>query len=122
MELEYLFVYGTLRVGAGTPQAAWLAREAAWLGHARATGRLLRVGYYPGLVAGDSRIIGDVFRLDRPGTTLQWLDRYEGPGFRREVRAVRLAGGGELDAWVYRYAGPVEGLPAVSGNDFLGPG
>lgn len=27
MEPEYLFVYGTLRAGAGTPQAARLARD-----------------------------------------------------------------------------------------------
>lgn len=119
MAPEHLFVYGTLRAGAGTPQAARLAREAVWLGRARAAGRLLRVGAYPGLVAGQGRVIGDVYRLDGPAATLPWLDRYEGPEFRREGRPVQLAAGGELDARVYRYIGPVEGLAALPGNDFL---
>lgn len=122
MKPEYLFVYGTLRPDSGTPQAARLAREAARLGRARTMGRLLQVQDYPGLVPGPSRTIGDAYRLDTPAPTLRWLDRYEGREFRREVRAVRLAAGDELDAWVYRYTGPVAGLPPVPGNDFLQSG
>lgn len=122
MKPEYLFVYGTLRAGAGTPQAARLAREAAWVGRAHAAGRLLRVGTYPGLVAGRGRVTGDVYRLDEPAPTLQWLDRYEGSQFRRGLQPILLAAGDGLDAWVYRYIGPVAGLPAVSGNNFLETG
>ncbi len=122
MKPEYLFVYGTLRADSGTPQAARLAREAAWLGRAHTLGRLLQVQYYPGLVPGPGRTIGDAYRLDAPAPTLQWLDRYEGREFRREIRPVRLASGDGLDAWVYRYAGPVEGLAPVPGNDFLQSG
>lgn len=122
MALEHLFVYGTLRPDAGTPQAARLAREAVWLGRAHAAGQLLRIGSYPGLVAGRGRVIGDVYRLHRPEATLPWLDRYEGPEFRRETRPVRLTAGGGLDAWVYSYTGPVDGLFAVPGNDFLEAG
>lgn len=119
MEHEYLFVYGTLRAGAGTPQAARLAREGVTRGRAHAAGRLLLVGSYPGLVAGTGRVTGEVYRLDAPAPVLQWLDRYEGPRFQREVQPVELAAGDELNAWVYRYAGPAAGLPAVPGNDFL---
>lgn len=122
MTLDHLFVYGTLRVGAGTPQAARLFGEAAWLGRGHAAGRLLLVGAYPGLVAGHGRVIGDVFRIEGPAATLPWLDRYEGREFHRESRQVQLTAGGELEAWVYRYTGPVDGLPAVPGNDFLIPG
>lgn len=122
MDPEYLFVYGTLRAGAGTPQAARLAREAISLGRAHAAGRLLLIGSYPGLVAGTGRVTGEVYQLDAPAPVLLWLDRYEGPRFRREVHPVQLAAGGELEAWVYRYAGPAAGLPAVPGNDFLASG
>lgn len=122
MAHEYLFVYGTLRAGSGTPQAMRLAREADSLGRAHAAGHLLLVGSYPGLVAGTGRVTGEAYRLEAPARILLWLDRYEGPRFQREVQPVQLAAGGELEAWVYRYAGPAAGLPAVPGNDFLASG
>lgn len=117
---ELLFVYGTLRSGHGGPQAARLASEASLLGPGEAGGRLLRVGSYPGLVPGEGRVRGEIYRLYDPAGTLRWLDRYEGPAFIRELKPVR-AGNRERQAWVYRYAGPASGLPEIAGGDFLHP-
>lgn len=122
MDSRHLFVYGTLRPGATAPQAARLAGEARCLGIGESPGRLLRIARYPGLVAGGGRVRGEVYELLSPRRTLEWLDRYEGPDFRREVVTVRLEEVGELQAWAYLYRGPRRGCPEIPGGDFLGSG
>ena len=86
-------------------------------------GRLYRVGWYPGLVeaaAGGARVHGEVYALADPAATLAWLDDYEliVPGkeasneYVRVERAVQLASGQEVSAWVYLYQRDVAGLAA----------
>jgi gamma-glutamylcyclotransferase (GGCT)/AIG2-like uncharacterized protein YtfP len=72
-----LFVYGTLRRGSHHPNARRLAREAAWLGPARAAGKLWRIATYPGFdPRGREMVRGDLYRL-RSVASLRWLDAYE---------------------------------------------
>lgn len=131
-----LFVYGTLRPGAPASAAGRrLEREGELLGRARMRGRLFEVpsGEFPAAVRGGGGwVIGDVYRLPRPGRILPALDRYEGRRpdggglFRREVVEVEAGhGDGEagpgrrLHAWTYLYNREVTGLPAVEGGDWL---
>ncbi|MEX2617124.1 MAG: gamma-glutamylcyclotransferase family protein [Alphaproteobacteria bacterium] len=127
---EHLFVYGSLRRGAGHPIHRILARHATPLGPAVWQGRLYRIGWYPGAVASDNAtdgVRGDVYRLRAPRLTLPPLDRFEncGPGFPvptefvRERHAVRRPDGGFLSAWIYVYHRPVNGLRRIAGGDFL---
>jgi gamma-glutamylcyclotransferase (GGCT)/AIG2-like uncharacterized protein YtfP len=119
METLHLFVYGTLMSAAtstmGRAQRDRLQRESKALGPATTGGRLYDLGRYPGLVAGDDPteiVHGEVFTLRDPEKSLRWLDAYEGliPGdhasneYERRTRAVRLADGTELTAWVYLFA------------------
>jgi gamma-glutamylcyclotransferase (GGCT)/AIG2-like uncharacterized protein YtfP len=110
----HLFVYGTLLSTAGHPKAARLQREARLIGEASIPGRLYRIGRYPGLVEDSDpqqRVHGEVYALNDPAQALQWLDAYEGiqPGaldrneYERVERAVRLASGEHITAWVYLY-------------------
>jgi gamma-glutamylcyclotransferase (GGCT)/AIG2-like uncharacterized protein YtfP len=128
--VEYLFVYGTLRQGAGHPMHRILARHAVPLGKATWQGRLYRIGWYPGAVASNSPgdlVHGEVFRLHRPRLVLPPLDRFEncGPGmpqpteFERRRYTVRLSNGSTLSAWIYVYNLPVANRMRIAGGDFL---
>jgi gamma-glutamylcyclotransferase (GGCT)/AIG2-like uncharacterized protein YtfP len=120
---KHLFVYGTLTRGSRSPFAALLEARARYIGNAWVRGRLYRLGHFPGAVpdpASRSRIWGDVYFLRDP-MLIGAIDQYEGCGaygravplFRREAVQVVLAGGKELDAWIYRFTGRTKGRPAV---------
>lgn len=94
-----------------------LARGATFLGAGETRGRLLRLGRYPGLVAGAGRVRGEVYRLDDP-ELLPVLDREEGYNFVRRPAAVTLAGGRRARAWVYRYRGPARRAAPIPDGDF----
>lgn len=123
-----LFVYGTLRRGCVNDEARRLHEECAWIGTARAGGRLCRVDWYPALVVASNGewVIGDVLRMTKPNMTLAWLDGYEecGPAFprpqeyRREMIEVELAGA-ETRAWAYLYNRPIAGLTPILSGDWL---
>ncbi|HEX6999821.1 MAG TPA: gamma-glutamylcyclotransferase family protein [Gammaproteobacteria bacterium] len=123
-----LFVYGTLRPGAGTRMAAWLAARAEHLGPAHTPGRLYDLGAYPGFV--DARLPGECVHGDlyRLRSTAAWraLDDYENGGatvgaadFVCVRRAVHPAGGGRVDACLYLYRGPLRGARRIASGDWL---
>lgn len=113
----HLFVYGTLMSHTESEMARRLGREAVSLGPATIQGVLFRISWYPGLVEGDGRVHGEVFRLSDPASSLAWLDAYEGivpadpAGHRGEYerveRTVLLESGGSLTSWVYLYCADV---------------
>ncbi|HEV8472915.1 MAG TPA: gamma-glutamylcyclotransferase family protein [Methylomirabilota bacterium] len=113
--LARLFAYGTLMRGYGLHRV--LARRATFEGEATARGRLLDLGRYPGLVAGEGRVKGELYRLDDP-ELLPVLDREEGYNFVRSITIVTLARGRRVRAWVYRYRGPRERAVPVPRGDY----
>ncbi len=125
----HLFVYGTLLSAARHPMGARLLRQAQLLGEATIRGRLYDLGRYPGLTETDDPaeiVHGEVYTLNSPAATLPWLDAYEGiakDAFRNEYerceRAVHLASGGEVTAWVYLYRAPVKGLAPIRGGRWI---
>lgn len=123
--MALLFVYGTLRHEArdalGHHARDHLARAAFAIGPATAAGRLFDLGSYPGLWAPavtESTVVGDVIDLAVPAVTFAWLDRYEGREYRRERRAVELAGGERVDAWIYLLRRKPQ-APVIRGGDWL---
>src|SRR5262249_44885157 len=103
----YLFVYGTLRPEAGHKMGQFLARRGRLLGPARAPGRLLDLGRFPGMSAAradNEWVHGVVYELDDPAATLALLDRHEGCApespqpwwFERALRRATLASGTEV--------------------------
>jgi gamma-glutamylcyclotransferase (GGCT)/AIG2-like uncharacterized protein YtfP len=127
----HLFVYGSLLSAIGHPSGERLRSEARLLGAASMPGRLYRVGWYPGLVeaaAGDARVHGEVYALADPARSLAWLDEYESIVPRAEAsneyvraeRAVQLASGQDITAWVYLYQWDVTGVQLVADGRWVG--
>ena len=119
-----LFVYGSLMAGSRHPMGDRLRREARLLGEATIEGRLYRISWYPGLVAGGQpgeHVHGEVYALENPARALAWLDEYEGlvPGnpnageYERIELPVRLSTEETLTAWVYVYRGETAKLARV---------
>ena len=121
-----LFVYGTLM--RGQVQAALLEEHAPVSVCAGSVpGRLLALGWYPGLVPPahpSDRVHGEVFRFESVESLIPELDVYEdfrGYGapdslYHRVLLEVSTAVGREL-AWAYLYVGSTVGAtPIVSGR------
>jgi gamma-glutamylcyclotransferase (GGCT)/AIG2-like uncharacterized protein YtfP len=127
IQTDLLFVYGTLRRGSDHENAARLARESSWLGNATLVGTLYRVTWHPALVLeGEDTVIGDLLRLTDPAVSLPWLDAFESCGpddppphdYRREIATVMTADGA-VDAMVYVWNLPLDGLERIAGGDWL---
>ena len=127
---QYLFVYGTLRAGAGRPLYRLLQQYGRRIGAARYAGRLYDLGSYPGVVpnpGGPAIVQGELHELLRPEVVLPLLDRYEGctegdaarPEYRRIPQRVVRADGTAVEAWVYLYNWPIGALRSIAGGDFL---
>ncbi len=102
----------------------WLSRHAEWQGEAAVTGCLFRVDWYPGLVAGQGLVKGDVYRLPTPAM-LDRLDAFEAINgrpddeYERRLSDVQMSAGGTLKVWVYWYRQSTERLKRVEGGDWL---
>jgi gamma-glutamylcyclotransferase (GGCT)/AIG2-like uncharacterized protein YtfP len=94
-----------------------LAGAATFLGEASARGCLLDLRGYPGLVDGQGRVQGELYRLyDRE--LLPVLDRAEGYNFERRRAGVDLADGRRSRAWVYRYRGSRDRAVLIAHGDY----
>ncbi|MGY6550935.1 MAG: gamma-glutamylcyclotransferase family protein [Erythrobacter sp.] len=131
-----LAVYGTLRSGVATLEPLGMRGRMIHRGPCTIAGQLLDLGQYPGLIVGDDgayggsggvafggRVKGDLFAIPDPAIWRE-LDTYE-EFFPEDLAAseydriyCRLLDP-PLDAWVYRYIGPVDEARAVPGGDWL---
>lgn len=102
-----LFVYGSLRKAFKNRYARLLWREGKDLGAARARGRIVRNGPYPGWrppSAPGQWVKGELV-LPAPGV-LGRLDLYEGRYvYRKRKVRLQLASGAWCAAWLYEYTG-----------------
>ena len=130
MNSDHLFVYGTLMRSFENPMAQLLSRSADFIGTARCRGRLYSVQYYPGLLLSDDPndvVFGELYRLRARDALLRELDMYEacGEGFAepteyiRRMLSVTLGDGSAVDAWIYVYNWPVEGMPRIASGRFV---
>ena len=126
---DRLFVYGTLRKDVPNSMFHLLAGEAKLVGRARAPGRMLNLGDYPGLVpstGSGSCVHGEVYALAAAATTLARLDEYERCGsndpklheFERVEMEVLLESGARVNAWVYVYTGSTTGKQEIVSGDY----
>jgi gamma-glutamylcyclotransferase (GGCT)/AIG2-like uncharacterized protein YtfP len=103
----YLFVYGTLLSSQSKNRfSRYLAQNADLVGRATVSGRLYGLRCYPGLrppLEQHDFVIGEVFRLRDPASTLQTLDAYEASDYRRVRRLAALEDARTLRCWVYIY-------------------
>ncbi len=122
-QADYVAAYGSLRQGFALPdEPGELAQLLTSEGPCLINGELYDMGDYPGLVAGDGHVVGELYRLSDL-KALRLIDRFErydaidpeGSLYLR--RCVRLAEP-SADAWVYFYNRPVNDMPRVPGDDW----
>ena len=129
-EILNLFVYGTLRAGAGSEWSRYLARQSVLVGFGQTPGLLFQIGSYPGMKIsedGQSAVRGEVYRVCGL-SVLEALDRYEGCGpadpppreFERRTISVQLDDGRTVEAWAYVYCLETEGRPRIDSGDYRG--
>lgn len=124
---DRVFVYGTLR--RGKPFHAVIAPFVVSAENAQMAGLLVDLGAYPGWIAGEGTVHGEVFRLYPLPEALRRLDEFEsyfGPVdprslYERVETEVRTPAR-RLTAWAYRYRRPTAGRPIVPGGVWVGPG
>lgn len=104
-----VFVYGTLRRGERNHD--YFLKRAEFLGVARVQGQLVDLGSYPGLLAREGEVVGEVYRVD--ATTLARLDILEGHPhhYRRTEVDARLNDGNVVPVQLYVYQERSWGLP-----------
>ncbi|MBI3991639.1 MAG: gamma-glutamylcyclotransferase [Candidatus Lambdaproteobacteria bacterium] len=130
MTREHVFVYGTLRRGAGHPMHETLARMSQFVGLAHYQGVLYDLGPYPGAVRdprGRSTVWGELYAVLPGQPLLSMLDRYEGCTsldpkphvFLRDRVTVTRDDGTVEQAWIYLYAGALTRARHIPGGDYL---
>lgn len=104
--IEHLFVYGTL--APGEPNEHMLAPLAGRWRPASVRGTLHPEGWgaalgYPALVPEEDGDEVEGLLFSSPELAGHWdrIDRFEGEGYERARVRVRLAGGSEVESWVY---------------------
>ena len=127
---EFLFVYGTLRRQAGNSRHDLLAQHCRFYGPATLRGRLYEINGYPGAIESDNpghRVAGELYRIIKRKPLFALLDDYEECSDRyplpqeyaRKRIRVETVGGKALQAWVYLYNYPVQGLTEIRHGDYL---
>jgi gamma-glutamylcyclotransferase (GGCT)/AIG2-like uncharacterized protein YtfP len=119
---QLLAVYGTLRKGEKTLEPLRFLEAMKLRGPCKIAGKLVDLGDYPGLVAGEGVVVGDLFEI---GDLRLWheLDRYEAydpdniADSEYERVYCRLADP-PLDSWVYRYVGAADRGTLVESGDW----
>jgi len=110
-----LFAYGTLMRGYALHRR--LATGATFLGEGSVRGSLLSLRGYPGLIEGEGRVRGELYRL-HDAELLRVLDREEGYNFERLRAGVVLADGRRSRAWLYRYRGSRQRAVLIADGDY----
>ncbi|MDH5561256.1 MAG: gamma-glutamylcyclotransferase [Deltaproteobacteria bacterium] len=121
--MEYLFVYGSLCRGLSRNG---LLSTAEYLGLALCEGELIDLGHYPGLIQGQGKVLGEIYRVDIP-STFDLLDQVEGyyPAdpqkslyIRKQISAQSLSTGEKLKVWTYFYHQDSPKIPSFNKDGY----
>jgi gamma-glutamylcyclotransferase (GGCT)/AIG2-like uncharacterized protein YtfP len=121
MPCDHIVLYGSLRRGEAMFETLGLGAALDFVSAERIPGVLYDLGDFPGLVAGDGSVRGELYRVRDPGVWRQ-LDEYEEYYPQRPERSlfvrrlVQLANG--VDAWVYFYNRPVIGHRRIASGEW----
>lgn len=128
----FLFVYGTLRQAGNHPMHHLLAQHSSFLGEAWFQGILYRVSWYPCAIPSHyphDKVIGELYQLHDANFILNPLDDYEECSahfptpheYVRIKQTVYSPNHGAVEAWVYMYNRPINGLERIISGDFFTP-
>lgn len=99
---------------------------ATFIGDGWTAGRLVSLGRYPGLLDGNNKVIGEIYRLEDVAASLETLDDLEDfdpanpeqSEYRRVVREVHGEGDARVSAWVYLYNRDASSAPVIKSGDW----
>lgn len=119
-EPEYLVAYGSLMRGLRGPHEDQAAADLTFVGPVTITGALYSRGEFPALVPGTDPIYAELFRIEcrEAFQKLDALEHYDARELPRSLyrrRCIRIPDTA-IDAWIYYWNQPVEGLVAVEGD------
>ncbi len=125
-DAAFIFVYGGLMRGFDLHHHM---AGAAFVGEGWIAGTLVSLGRYPGLLAGDGKVHGEVYRLVDGAADLEALDDLEDfdpgdPGkslYQRVVSDVHMRDGAIIRAWTYMYNQDAKSAPRVKSGDWRTP-
>jgi gamma-glutamylcyclotransferase (GGCT)/AIG2-like uncharacterized protein YtfP len=108
--IRHLFVYGTLRPSLAEDAQRRLIARLPDAGPATVPGLLYDLGPYPGMVAGEGTVHGDLLVVAEE-RDLAMLDAYEechgnAPLYRREATVATRPDGTTVATWAYVYCHP----------------
>lgn len=142
-DLDYIFVYGTLRRNSTKSIEQWFPGNAIYVAEGVIKGTLYLIEDYPGLIIHDedeqdeqdsnlrslNQVYGEIYRIKNARELLEILDCYEECGpeyttpneYRREKRPVmeKDKPNMTIPCWVYLYNLPVDSrFPQINSGDF----
>ncbi|MBU2952029.1 gamma-glutamylcyclotransferase [Tamlana agarivorans] len=130
MKSDYIFVYGTLLKDAEHSMSKFLEKHSAHEADGCFYGKLYLVSWFPGAIPSKNpseKVYGSLFRVFDFETVFKALDVYEGVNpqslepdlFQRHIVSIYLEDHSVIEAWVYFFNHPVEGLKQITSGDFL---
>ena len=128
MNLNTVFVYGTLRKGGSND---FRMHRADFVGEGKISGSIYKIDWHPHLVypalicGGENSVIGELYRVS--DIVLKELDKFEGINegyeepleYKRVKAIVRLDSGEEETAWVWEWIQSVENALLLEDGDWL---
>lgn len=122
MEVDYIFVYGTLRSDF-VPRRAVLDRVLGmmtYIGAGAISAGMYDMGSYPAIVEGEGMVEGELYSLSDTNEVLRELDYFESNGslYERVVTPV-VCIGKEYQAWVYWYLGDVSKVNKIKETSYI---
>ncbi|MDE8668416.1 gamma-glutamylcyclotransferase [Pseudarthrobacter sp. H3Y2-7] len=127
---EYVAVYGSLMSDLAPEDAPHFTEYFDFFGACTIEGCLYDLGSYPGLVAGEGSVNGELYRLKFPLSdsrsvqafrALDKFERFDAHKARESLyvrQVVRLKEPANLDVWVYMYNRQTRDLPLVPHGDW----
>jgi gamma-glutamylcyclotransferase (GGCT)/AIG2-like uncharacterized protein YtfP len=121
---HHLAVYGSLRAGHALPDTPAALRPLLLdAGPCVIAGELFDLGSYPGLVAGEGRVVGELFELVDAARALALLDDYEGyraadPEGSQYLRRRVVLLAPAIEAWVYVFNGTPDAAARIPSGDW----
>ncbi len=130
MELNYLFVYGTLLKNFDSHMSKFLEKNAEFVSEGFFYGRLYEVSWYPGAVISTNeteKVYGHIFKIKNEAKTFKILDDYEGivetaehPNeYTRILIDTFLRNNTTIKSWVYGYNFKTTNLKRILSGNYL---
>ncbi|HEX2936539.1 MAG TPA: gamma-glutamylcyclotransferase family protein [Bacteroidales bacterium] len=130
LEVDLLFIYGTLLPAFNNPESNWLKEKSEPLSEGYMSGLLYKVADYPGAVylhQSVTKVYGLIVKMNDASAVLSHLDRYEEVNpenpdkgeYIRQVHTINGFDGIKRKCWVYLYNCDVRDLELIKSGDYF---